>query len=130
MLTLRIRNKLELQSADQELKDYLKSLLTTLNPYWVEAQTFGRYTGNIPKNLYQFSEEGDKLTVPRGMLEHILYDLGREWNVLDERVAPEAEKIWPEGNIILRPNDQEPASLQPHDGLTATCGSCEEPVLV
>ncbi len=127
MLNLRIRNKLEIQGADQELKDYLKSLLTTLNPYWVEAQTFGRYTGNIPKNLYQFSEEGDKLTVPRGMLEHILYDLGREWSVKDERVAPESEKVWPEGNIILRPNDQEPAvqELMSHENgfLAAPAGS-------
>jgi len=127
MLNLRIRNKLEIQGADQELKDYLKSMLTTLNPYWVEAQTFGRSTYNIPKNLYQFSEEEGKLTVPRGMLEHILYDLGREWSVLDERVAPESEKVWPEGNIILRPNDQEPAvqELMSHENgfLAAPAGS-------
>ncbi len=127
MLTLRIRNKLKIQGADQELREYLKSLLTMLNPSWVEAQTFGRWTGNLPKYLYQFSEEEDTMTVPRGMLEHILYDLGREWKVLDERVAPESEKIWPEGNIILRPNDQEPAvqELMSHENgfLSAPAGS-------
>lgn len=127
MLTLRVRNKLEIRKPDQELREYLKSLLTMVNPSWVEAQTFGRWAGNIPKHLYQFSEEEDTLTVPRGMLEHILYDLGREWNVVDERVAPESEKIWPEGNVILRPNDQEPAvqELMSHENgfLSAPAGS-------
>ncbi len=127
MLTLRIRNNLEIQEADQELKDYLKSLLTTLNPYWVEAQTFGRWLGNIPKYLHQLSEEDGRLIIPRGMLEHLLYDLGREWRVIDERVAPEAEKPWPEGNIILRPNDQESAvqGLMAHENgfLSAPAGS-------
>ncbi len=127
MLTLRVRNKLEIRKPDQELREYLKSLLTIINPSWVEAQTFGRWTGNIPKHLCQFSEEEDTLTVPRGMLEHILYDLGREWSVIDERVSPESEKIWPEGNVILRPNDQESAvqELMSHENgfLSAPAGS-------
>ena len=127
MLTLRVRNKLEIRKPDQELREYLKSLLTIINPSWVEAQTFGRWTGNIPKHLCQFSEEEDTLTVPRGMLEHVLYDLGREWSVIDERVAPESEKIWPEGNVILRPNDQESAvqELMSHENgfLSAPAGS-------
>jgi superfamily II DNA or RNA helicase len=60
------------------------------------------------------------------MLEHILYDLGREWDILDERAAPGAKEAWPEGNVILRPNDQEPAvqELMTHDNgfLSAPAG--------
>lgn len=106
---LTITNNLRIQGADSELQEYLKALLTTLNPEWVEAQTFGRWTGNIPKFIQQYSEEGEIFQVPRGMLAHIVEDLGREWDITDLRVTPESEKIWPEGNIILRYGDQEPA---------------------
>lgn len=126
-LKLRIRNKLELEGTDQELKEYLESLLTTLNPEWLDAQTFGRWTGNTPKYIKQYQEDGAKLVAPRGILEHILDDLGREWDVEDERVAPESEKVWPEGNVILRPDDQEPAvrELMDHDNgfLSAPAGA-------
>jgi superfamily II DNA or RNA helicase len=81
-----------------------------VNPEWVEARTFGRWTGNIDQHVRQFTETEDgDLIVPRGQLDHLLNDLGRSWEVQDERVTPEAEKIWPEGNILLRPDDQEPA---------------------
>lgn len=108
-MELIIRNKLEVKNPDQELREYLKEILTLLNPEWLDAQTFGRWTGNIPKFLHQYQESGDSIIVPRGRLVHVLEDLGRTWSIRDERVAPEAEKLWPEGNIILRPGDQEPA---------------------
>jgi len=104
-----VGNKVRVEGADPELKDYLKDLLTNLNPEWLEAQNFGRWTGNIPKYIKQYQEDGEELIVPRGLLSHILEDLGREWEVYDERVTPEAEKSWPEGNIVLRYEDQEPA---------------------
>jgi superfamily II DNA or RNA helicase len=106
---LYIKSNLELQGIDQELRSYLKGLLTTLNPEWLDAQNFGRWTGNIPKNIEQFKEERGKFTAPRGILEHITEDLGITWDVVDERVAPEAEKIWPESDVVLRYGDQEPA---------------------
>lgn len=122
-----IRSNLLLEGTDRELKEYLKDLLTTTNPEWLDAQTFGRWTGNIPRYIKQYKEEGDRLTIPRGLLEHITEDLGREWDVTDERVSPESEKIWPEGNIILRYGDQEPAvrQLLDHDNgfLAAPAGS-------
>ncbi|MBD3260778.1 MAG: hypothetical protein GF334_03740 [Candidatus Altiarchaeales archaeon] len=104
-----VRNKLRVEGADAELKGYLKDLLTTLNPEWLDAQTFGRWTGNIPKYIKQYQEDGESLVIPRGLFSHILEDLGREWEVEDERISPEAEKAWPEGNIVLRYEDQEPA---------------------
>ena len=127
-MKLRICKSLHIQGADQELRDYLKSLLTMVNPEWVEAKTFGRWTGNIDQHIRQFTETGDgELIVPRGQLDHLLYDLGRDWEVQDERVAPESEKIWPEGNILLRPDDQEPAvqDLMSYDNgfLSAPAGS-------
>lgn len=127
MIKLRIANNLELREADQELKEYLKELLTILNPEWLDAQNFGRWTGNIPKYISQYHEEGDLVTIPRGILVHLVEDLGREFDIDDRRVAPEAEKLWPEGNVILRPDDQEPAvqSLMRHDNgfLSAPAGS-------
>lgn len=127
MLTIHIQNKLKIMEPDYELREYLKSLLTIDNPSWTEAQTFGRWTGNISKHLYLFSEDKHQITIPRGILNHVLYDLGREWNVNDHRVCPESEKIWPEGNITLRPNDQESAvqELMTHDNgfLSAAAGS-------
>ncbi len=127
-LKITVRNKVEIQNADGELRHYLKALLTLLNPEWVEAQTFGRYTGNIPKELYQFSEtKSGSLIIPKGLLEHLLNDLGRDYELIDERVTPESEKVWPEGNVILRPGDQEPAvqELLSHDSgfLSAPAGS-------
>lgn len=127
MLTLVIRNNLEIQGADKELQEYLRALLTILNPAWVNAEAFGRWTGDLPKHLYQFSEKNGSLFVPRGMLDHILCDLGREWKVVDGRTAREASIAWPEGNVILRPNDQEPAVqevLEHENGfLSAPAGS-------
>lgn len=109
-MKLKIRKDLHIRGADPELRDYLKSLLTTLNPEYVEAKTFGRWTGHIPQYIRQFVEKPDgELVIPRGQLHHILHDLGRVWEVQDERVAPEAEKIYPESDTILRVDDQEPA---------------------
>lgn len=124
---LSIKSNLVLEGIDQEVRSYLKSLLTTLNPEWLDAQNFGRWTKNIPKNIEQFTEDGKKLIIPRGILEHIFEDLGQVWDVVDERVAPEAEKIWPEGQVVLRYGDQEPAvrELLLHDNgfLVAPAGS-------
>jgi superfamily II DNA or RNA helicase len=65
------------------------------------------------------------MIVPRGLLEHLLYDLELEGELIDERVAPEAP--WGEGNVTLRPDDQEPAvqRLMTHDNgfLSAPAGS-------
>jgi superfamily II DNA or RNA helicase len=127
-MKVRIRKDIRIQGADAELREYLKELLTTANPEWITAKTFGRWTGNMPQFIHQFKEVGQDLFVPRGLYDHLLNDLGREWaEIVDERVTPEAEKIWPEGNIILRPGDQEPAvqELLSHDGgfLSAPAGS-------
>lgn len=126
-LKLYIRNNLILEGADQELKEYLRELLTTVNPEWLNAQHFGRYTKGIPKNIVQFVEEGDRFVIPRGLLSHVLEDLGREFDVTDHRIVPESEKIWPEGQVILRYGDQEPAvrQLLNHDSgfLEAPAGS-------
>jgi len=104
-----IRNSLSLEGINSEIKDHLKELLTIPNPEWITAKNFGRYTGDIPKTIEQFSEEFERLVVPRGILEYVTENLGQEWDVVDERVAPESEKIWPEGKVVLRYNDQEPA---------------------
>ncbi len=87
----------------------LKELLTTINPEWLNAQNFGRWTGSIPKTIKQFEEKNGSFFVPRGLLEHITEDLGQSWTIVDERVAPQSEKIWPEGTVVLREGDQEPA---------------------
>lgn len=122
-----IRNSLRLEGADAELRQYLKDLLTTPNPEWLDAVNFGRWVGDIPKFIQQYTEDGNSLTIPRGLLEHLTEDLGREWDIEDHRVSPESEKIWPEGNIVLRYSDQEPAvrELLNHDNgfLVAPAGS-------
>lgn len=122
-----IKSNIRLEGADRELKQYLKDLLTTTNPEWLDAQNFGRWAGNIPRYIKQYSEKGASLTIPRGLLEHIVEDLGREWDIEDHRVSPESEKVWPEGNIVLRYGDQEPAvrQLLDHDNgfLAAPAGS-------
>jgi superfamily II DNA or RNA helicase len=38
-----------------------------------------------------------------------LNDLGRDWKVQDDRVAPKSEKVYPESDTILRVDDQESA---------------------
>ncbi len=127
-MKLTIRRNLEIQGADQELKEYLKSLLTTVNPEYVEAKTFGRWTGHIEQYIRQFTEtkEGG-LIIPRGQLHHLLNDLSREWEVQDNRVTPESEKLYPESDTVLRADDQEPAvaALLSYDNgfLSAPAGS-------
>ncbi len=127
MIKLRIRRNLHVQGADQELKNYLKDLLTMTNPEWIEAKTFGRYTGKIPQYIKQYEDQKDEFILPRGQLEHLLNDLGREWEVQDQRVTPESEKIWPEPSVTLRSDDQEPAvrTLMSHESgfLSAPGGS-------
>ncbi len=123
-----IRKNIQLGGIDKELREYLKSLLTTVNPEYIDAKDFGRWTGNIEQFLYQFTEYGDDLTIPRGLLDHVLNDLGRKFDeVIDKRVMTLPEKIWPEGNIILRPGDQETAvrELMSYDNgfLSAPAGS-------
>jgi len=107
-----IRHNLEISDTDAELREYLKEYLTILNPEWLDAQTFGRWTGSVPKYLTQYSEENGKVFVPRGVMRHILEDLGRDWQLQDERVVPASKTAWPAGKIILRPDDQELAVNQ------------------
>ncbi len=110
MINLWIRKNLHIRKADPELREYLKALLTTANPEYIEAKTFGRWTGNIPQYIHQFAELGNgSLVIPRGQLDHLLNDLGRDWEVQDDRVTPESEKIYPESDTILRTDDQETA---------------------
>ena len=124
-LQIRIRNNLEIQGASPELKSYLEELLTLVNPVWVEAKAFGRYTANIPQYIRQFEYEDHCMLVPRGLLEHLINDLDLEWVLIDERAAPEAP--WGEGNVTLRPDDQESAvqRMMAHDNgfLSAPAGS-------
>ena len=124
-LRIRIRNNLEIQGASPELKSYLEGLLTLTNPVWVEAKAFGRYTANIPQYIRQYEFEDHRMIVPRGLLEHLVNDLALEWELTDERAAPEAP--WGEGNVLLRPDDQETAvqQLMSHDNgfLSAPAGS-------
>jgi len=65
------------------------------------------------------------MIVPRGLLEHLVNDLNLEWELTDERADPEAP--WGEGNVLLRPDDQETAvqQLMSHDNgfLSAPAGS-------
>jgi len=127
MIKLRIANRLELREADQELKEYLQDLLTMTNPEWLDAKNFGRWMGDIPRFISQYSEEGGVVIVPRGILVHLTQDLGREFDIEDLRVSPEAEKDWPAGKVVLRSGDQEPAvrMLMSHDNgfLSAPAGS-------
>ncbi len=112
-MKLSIRRNLEIRGADPELRDYLKSLLTTVNPEYVEAKTFGRSVWKIQQYIKQYTELDDGgIVIPRGQLNHLLNDLGREWEVEDNRVAPESEKIYPESETILRVDDQELAVAQ------------------
>ncbi len=127
-MRLKIRRNLHIQGADPELRDYLKSLLTTLNPEYVEAKTFGRSVWKIKQYIKQYTELDDGgIVIPRGQLNHLMNDLGREWEVEDNRVAPESEKIYPESDTILRVDDQEPAvaELLSYDNgfLSAPAGS-------
>ncbi len=125
VLKIRIRNNLEIQGASPELKRYLEGLLTLTNPVWIEAKAFGRFTGNIPQYIRQYEFEDHRMIVPRGLLEHLVNDLNLEWELTDERAAPEAP--WGEGNVLLRPDDQETAvqRLMSHDNgfLSAPAGS-------
>ncbi len=126
-MKLRIHRNLHIQGVDQELKNYLKDLLTMVNPKFIEAKTFGRWAGNIPQYIKQYEEQGEEFIIPRGQLEHLLNDLGRKWEIQDERVAPESEKVWPEPPVTLRPEDQESAvqALLSHENgfLSAPAGS-------
>lgn len=124
-LQIRIRSSLEIQGASPELKSYLQELLTLTNPVWIEAKAFGRFTGNIPQYIRQFEFEDNRMIVPRGLLEHLVNDLNLEWELTDERADPKAP--WGEGNVLLRPDDQETAvqQLMSHDNgfLSAPAGS-------
>ena len=124
-LQIRIRNNLEIQGASPELRSYLEGLLTLTNPVWIEAKAFGRYTANIPQYIRQYEFEDHRMIVPRGLLEHLVNDLALEWELTDERAAPKAP--WGEGNVLLRPDDQETAvqQLMSHENgfLSAPAGS-------
>jgi superfamily II DNA or RNA helicase len=61
----------------------IKSKLTLDNPKFQEAMKHGRYTGNIPENLYFYEESEKGLVMPRGFA----YQL---WKFLaDYRIKPE-----------------------------------------
>ncbi len=127
-MKLRIYKDITIYGINPELKNYLQEYLVTENPEYIEARKFGRYLGNIQQWIVQFQEENDGgFTIPRGMLEHVLIDLGLEFQVEDARVGPEAEKTWPIPNAVLRPDDQEPAVqeiLSHYNGfLSAPAGS-------
>lgn len=111
-MELIIKNRIEIRNPDRELKQYLKDYLTFLNPKWLEAQQFGRWSGNIPKTLTQYEESGTSVFLPRGVFRHLVEDLGREFEVIDETVSIPPEKNWPKGQVKLRAEDQEGAAQE------------------
>lgn len=120
-----VRNNLRIRGADPELRQYLKALLTLENPKWLEAKAFNRSTAGIPREISQYQEDGEDILLPRGILYHLLEDLGRDFEVLDERISPAVEAPWPEPNCHPRPGDQEPAirELLAHDNGFLTAGA-------
>ncbi len=68
---------------------------------------------------------GGTLIAPRGILGHVIEDLGVRWEIEDRRVSVEA--TWPESEVLLRPDDQEPAVADvfsyPNGFLVAPAGS-------
>lgn len=103
-----IANKLKVLAPPPELRQYLKDLLTLPNPEYESAKKFRRPTFGIPKELIQYELDGKHLEIPRGLLEHLVEDLGLEFEIEDHTVAPVAPR-WPKPLAVLRPDDQAPA---------------------
>jgi len=125
-MKLIVSNKLTIQETEPEILEYLKALLTIPNPKWESAQAFKRSVRGIPKNLIQYEIKGKSLEIPRGLLEHVLEDLGYQFDVEDSTVAPACEP-WPESKVTLREKDQRPAVAEilkhPNCFLSAPAGS-------
>lgn len=124
-MRLTIANQIRITDPDPELRTYLRDLLTLPNPKWEEAKKFGRWTGGIPEKLVQFEESGQQITVPRGVLNHLLEDLNRDFELEDLRVEPVAPP-WPEPQARMR-DDQETALREllshTHGFLSAPAGT-------
>lgn len=64
-----VSNKLTIIDPTPEVVSWVKKELKISNPEYTKKARMGFWTGNTPKDLYLYEQDGDKLVVPFGVLE-------------------------------------------------------------
>ena len=73
-----IGNKLVIKEPTPEITAWVHRELKLSNPDYAKKARLGFWTGNIPKFLYLYEQDGDDLIVPYGMLEQLPLPVGTE----------------------------------------------------
>ena len=64
-----VSNKLTITDPTPEVVSWVKKELKISNPEYTKKARMGFWTGNTPKDLYLYEQDGDRLVVPFGVLE-------------------------------------------------------------
>ena len=64
-----VSNKLTITDPTPEVVSWVKKELKISNPEYTKKARMGFCTGNTPKDLYLYEQDGDRLVVPFGVLE-------------------------------------------------------------
>ncbi|HOO44720.1 MAG TPA: DEAD/DEAH box helicase [Deltaproteobacteria bacterium] len=72
MITLTINRNIEARGLPSSVAAEITRDLTRENPAYVQAERYGRWTGNIEQTLRFYSHEGPALILPRGYIRHLI----------------------------------------------------------
>ncbi len=78
MITLTINRHIEARGLTSPVAAEITKDLTMENPAYVQAEKYGRWTGNIERTLSFYSYEGQTLIVPRGYIRHLIAIMERQ----------------------------------------------------
>jgi superfamily II DNA or RNA helicase len=73
-MKIEVDDKLIVRNPTQEIRDYCRHELVVPNPDYYKKQAMGKWTGNLPMNIYLYEKCGEDLWLPFGCL-HTLWKM-------------------------------------------------------
>lgn len=70
-MKITIANDIKIENPNNAIIEYCKNKLTIDNPDFIVAQKVGRYTGNMPRKMKLYVQNGDTYVLPFGSLNEI-----------------------------------------------------------
>lgn len=83
-----LRNKLYIENATEEVREWCKTTLSFLNPDYLKKEASGKWTGNTPKEIVLYEKKGKGLILPFGCFSDIYKNFKYDASHCESKIAP------------------------------------------
>lgn len=90
MVKIKISKQVYAYGLPRQIVDQIKSDLTLLNPKWVDNNRMGRYNRGVPKYLYSYVQNNNRLNMPAASAEDLFDILNKHeipFKIYDRRIT-------------------------------------------